>query len=328
VTAVTNASYGVTIAGRRLEVSGDAGLAAVGPAFAGIMDCNYGPSHATLKIETDHDPAGRDQWRHYEAGTYSYPDGALALVTRWPSSIETFLPGAQPKLHIAASPDALAGGELRGQPANRAIAAWLASPSMQLVHGAAIALDGRGVLIVGIGGRGKSTTALACARAGFSFLGDDMCVVEMGSVDRGIPARLHGVYATAKLNSDSREWLDAQDWPALGTTLRGKAAVSLPPEIRFGRSADLVAVLGVRVDGQCAGTPRRVTPRAAIGMLAATRLLGPVPWIRTAAGIARALPAYELGLDWNLERVVAAVRLVIERSSGDGSPTANPKPIQ
>lgn len=319
----TGSSFRVTIAGRSLEVSGDAGVTAVGPAFAGVVDRDGGPAQAALKIETACDPAGQDQWRDHEAGTYRFPDGALAVITRGPSSVETFVPGPVPHIHFAASPEALVSGDLRGQPVNRSIAGWLGSQTVQLVHGAAVAVKGRGVLIVGVSGRGKSTTALACARAGFSYLGDDMCVVETGSVDRGIPAKVHGVFATAKLNIDSRERLDAHDWLPLGITSRGKYAVALPPEIRFGRSAELVAVLGVRADGQSATTPRRVTPREAMGMLAATRLLQPGLWIHAAAAIAREVPTYEMGLDWDLDRVAAAVRSVAERS-GERSPAANP----
>ena len=317
VSEAEKSSYTVTIAGRSLGVSGDAGLAAVGPAFAGIVESGAGAPHATLEIETAEDPAARDQWRDHEAGTYRYPDGALAVITRGPSSVETYLPGAVPRMQVAASTQALAGGDLRGQPANRSIAAWLGSPTVQLVHGAAVSWDGYGVLIVGVSGRGKSTTALACARAGFSYLGDDMCVVETGSVARGIPAQVHGVFATAKLNADSRNRIDAHDWLPLGTTSRGKAAVALPPEIRFGRRANLVAVLGVRADLQWATDPRRVSHRDAMGMLAATRLLQPGLWIRAAGALARDIPAYEMGLDWDLDRVAASVRSVIELSRGE-----------
>jgi hypothetical protein len=41
------------------------------------------------------------------------------------------------------------------------------------LHAAGVACAGRAALIVGDSGSGKSTAALACASAGFGFLGDD-----------------------------------------------------------------------------------------------------------------------------------------------------------
>ena len=322
-------SYMVTIAGRRLEVSGDDGMAAVRSAFGGIVDPGGNPAQATLEIETEPDPAGRDPWRECGIGSHRSREGALAVIRRGPSSVETFLPGLVPRLHLAASPDAMASGDLRAQPANHAIASWLASSKVQLVHGAAVAWRGRGVLLVGIGGRGKSTTALACAQAGFSFLGDDLCVVESGCADRGLPARVHGIYATAKLNHDSRNRLGARDWPLLGITPKGKDAFAIPPEIRFERTVPLVALVAVRADGVSPGIARCVPPRTAIGLLAATALPvatgsgTPGLWLRAAASIAREVPAYEMGLDWDLERVAVAVRSIIE-SCGDRTHTTEP----
>ena len=322
MTLPVDRSQTITIAGQRLTVFGDAGLAAVEPAFSSVVDHDDGAAVATLQIETAEDPAATERWRDCGIGAYRYPGGALAVVSREPSSVETFEPAPAPRLKLSASPEALAGGDLRAQPASRAIAQWLASPTVQLIHAAAVSIDGRGVLLVGVGGRGKTTTALACARAGFSFLGDDLCVIEAGSPERGFPARVHGLYATAKLNVDSRRQLGAQDWPVLGITRRGKAAVALPPEIRFERAVPLVAIVGVGPGGP-SGDARRVAPRSAIGMLAATALLvrigsgPPALWLRAAASIAREVPAYGMGLDWDLERVVGAVRSVIERPAMD-----------
>jgi hypothetical protein len=334
VTTVSNTPYTVNIAGRRLQIAGDSGLAAVGPAFAGVVDHGSVPAHATLEIETASDPAGGDPWRNCEIGAYRHPDGSLAVVSRAPSSVETFLPGAVPRLGLTASPEALASGDLRSQPANRAIASWLASETVQLVHGAAVAVDGRGVLLVGIGGRGKTTTAIACAQAGFSYLGDDLCVVETGSAEEGLPVRVHGVYATAKLNRDSRQRLGVRDWTVLGITSKGKDAVAIPPEVRFERSVPLVAIVGVRAGSDSAGIVRRASSSAAIGILSATALPVRVGsgkatfWLRTAASIARQVPAYELGLDWDLDRVTAAVRAIVERSYEERPATEEPTVVR
>lgn len=48
------------------------------------------------------------------------------------------------------------------------------------LHAAGLALDGRGLLVAGTSGSGKSTTALALLRAGFGFLADDTLFLRPG----------------------------------------------------------------------------------------------------------------------------------------------------
>lgn len=67
----------------------------------------------------------------------------------------------------------------------------------QLLHGAVVGTDHGGVIITGIGGSGKSTTALTCLEAGLTYLGDDYVVVALD------PAPVaFSLYCTAKLNDD------------------------------------------------------------------------------------------------------------------------------
>lgn len=48
------------------------------------------------------------------------------------------------------------------------------------VHGACVALDGRGVLLCGDSGAGKSTLSYACARSGWTYVSDDGCFLLNG----------------------------------------------------------------------------------------------------------------------------------------------------
>lgn len=64
---------------------------------------------------------------------------------------------------------------------------------LQLLHGAAVGNDSGAVLIVGRGGSGKSSTALAAAAHGLSYLGDDYCLVDSAGLN------VHALYATGKL---------------------------------------------------------------------------------------------------------------------------------
>lgn len=51
--------------------------------------------------------------------------------------------------------------------------AQLAQPATMFIHGGAVSIDGRGTLITGRSGRGKSTTTAALASRGHAFLGDE-----------------------------------------------------------------------------------------------------------------------------------------------------------
>ena len=77
---------------------------------------------------------------------------------------------------------------------------WMERHGCQLVHAAAVGAGDRALLVVGKGGLGKSSTALACLEAGLEFMGDDYVIV------RHDPSpTVYGLYATAKINREDIE---------------------------------------------------------------------------------------------------------------------------
>jgi len=82
----------------------------------------------------------------------------------------------------------------RAAPLRRLLAHWFGSRGRYLFHGAAVGESEGGVLILGAGGSGKSTTALACLEDGMSYAGDDRCLLSM----HGSP-HVYSLYGTAKL---------------------------------------------------------------------------------------------------------------------------------
>ena len=54
---------------------------------------------------------------------------------------------------------------------------WMESRKEQLVHASAVGTPDGGVLMVGAGGAGKSTSALACLESDLKYLGDDHCLL-------------------------------------------------------------------------------------------------------------------------------------------------------
>jgi hypothetical protein len=84
----------------------------------------------------------------------------------------------------------------RGSPLRHVLNWWLQTQGLQLVHSAAVGRAGGVVLLAGKGGSGKSTTALACLRAGLDYLGDDYVLL------RPFPPHAYSLYGSAKLETE------------------------------------------------------------------------------------------------------------------------------
>jgi hypothetical protein len=80
-----------------------------------------------------------------------------------------------------------------GSPFRFLLHEWFAARGLQYVHAAAVGTEQGGVLLVGKGGSGKSTTALLCAAAGMQYAGDDYCLIDPTH------AWAHSLYNTGKL---------------------------------------------------------------------------------------------------------------------------------
>jgi hypothetical protein len=83
----------------------------------------------------------------------------------------------------------------RGTPLRFILHWWMAARGSQLVHGGAVGEEDGGVLLVGKGGAGKSTTALACVGSALRFAGDDNVLVRL----TGGQFVAHALYNSAKL---------------------------------------------------------------------------------------------------------------------------------
>ncbi len=84
---------------------------------------------------------------------------------------------------------------VRASPLRSILHWWMELNGRQLVHAAAVGQDGRGVLIPGRGGSGKSSTSLACLLAGLDFLGDDYLALALDP-----EPCIYRLYSTAKLD--------------------------------------------------------------------------------------------------------------------------------
>lgn len=80
----------------------------------------------------------------------------------------------------------------------RPIWSWfLPAHDAHLAHCAAIGDADGAIMLVGVGGSGKSTTALSCFLAGSGYVGDDYCVITIDPIPM-----VHSLFGTAKLRID------------------------------------------------------------------------------------------------------------------------------
>jgi hypothetical protein len=215
------------------------------------------------------------------------------------------------------TPAALTHGE-RGAPF-RLVFHWMGSPRGRvLAHAGAVGLDGAGVLLVGPGGVGKSSTSLVCAEAGFDYAADDYCLV---SAEPSPSAFC--LYATAKVKPD-----DLPLYPGLRDTSGSlyhetdDKVLLLVSRAPHGRIAPGLAVRAIAVPSVAPGRPdtrmaRTSSSRAlqalapsTVGQLAG----GAAVTLRTLAALARAVPCYELALGFDRARVPDTVRQLIEHA--------------
>jgi hypothetical protein len=176
---------------------------------------------------------------------------------------------------------------------------WLPGRGAVLVHAAAVAPPDRpdaGVLIVGAGGAGKSTLALAAGMAGWTVTADDYDAV--APVGEGW--RASAPYRWAKADPRTRSLLGLPDaWLVPGVDHMGKALVDLPTALGMAGAAPVELrriVLPRRAEAT--GAP---VPLAGSAVLAAA---GPSTVLQTpgdatavmarTAEVARALPAAAL----------------------------------
>ncbi len=137
-----------------------------------------------------------------------------------------------------------------GSPFRTLLHWWLRAKGIQFIHGAAVGISTGAVLLVGKGGSGKSTSAMASIDAGLQYAGDDYCAVGLSPT----PA-VYSVYNTCKLVGDE----DIARFPGLAervwNRVRGpedKATFFLHehwPE-RVAVSLPLKAILVPRISGK------------------------------------------------------------------------------
>jgi hypothetical protein len=188
--------------------------------------------------------------------------------------------------------------------------AWAAWHDIEMLHAGAVGHRDGGVLIAGAAGSGKSTTSLACLRAGFGYAGDDYVLVDIRR------AFVHSLYSSAKL-----EWEHFDRYPGLfhpaNSRTDAKALAFLAPDVpdRLTLGFPLVALLLPTITGR---DETRAVPttaaRALLGLAPSTVLQMPgqsEPALSAMAQLVERVPAFRLELGTDLSAIPDAVEAVV-----------------
>ena len=192
------------------------------------------------------------------------------------------------------------------------LATWYFDQGIHILHAGLVADRGRGVLIGGAAGAGKSTTTLACALAGFDVLGDDAVGTEIAS-DRCVG---HACYSTVRFDEGTLRRLPRlaeHSLPPTAPADRGKHLAYVVDVLghRPNPEASLEAIVMPTVAG--AGATRLVEARGSTTL----RRLAPSTLLRGLGGgsagmahmgeLVRRLPSYELHVGDRLDDIPAVL---------------------
>lgn len=205
----------------------------------------------------------------------------------------------------------------RARPLKLLLTYWLGIQQRYLIHAAAVGNERGGVLVVGHGGAGKSTTALSCLDAGLGYAADDHCLIRL----EGSP-RVHSIYDTGVLAAE-----DLYRFPSFARTAATsdcpageKVAIFFDrdPMIRLSPSFPLRAILLASVTGSRRTGLRRISVGEAFRAIAPSCFMH-LPLARPRAfacfnSLVRQLPCYRLELGSELSSTPAAIRELLERS--------------
>jgi hypothetical protein len=248
-----------------------------------------------------------------------YSDGRSYLHFDVPMSALTVLDSTTGRAaYFNRRPQSLPAYEFAG-PLRYLIHRIAADRGMALVHAAAISKNGRGTLIAGPKGAGKSTTALACLAAGLDYHGDDRCLV----AQRADGHRLYSVYSSAKvfLEDVHRHRIDRLADVVLPPTTdddrKGLVYVDQVAPAQMARSALLNAILIPVQTGAERSRIVETPPSEALRLLIA-ELIGRSPAtvvksVATLREICATVPVFRLEAGRHLPEIAETVACMLER---------------
>ena len=191
-----------------------------------------------------------------------------------------------------------------------AFAFWAKHSDMHLVHAAAVGWGGEGVLVVGRGGRGKSTFAVTCLTEGLDFVSDDYTLLSASGPLEAMP-----LYSCVGLRQDMWAKLPQLGQPT--TMVLGKPLFEIPGH-RYCPRMTIKAVVMPLVAGDEEPSIYPIAKSNAMAQLISSTA-SQLEFRHDAAQIQKLsmrlanLPVYEMRMSTDLKKNPAFLRRFIEK---------------
>lgn len=195
---------------------------------------------------------------------------------------------------------------------------WLRQWGQHLAHVGAIGTTQGGVLLAGVGGSGKSSTALLCISAGWHYCGDDFCSI---TVQTPFQFQVYSLYNTARINAQFAQKLARVSDLTRNAAIddQGKAVVFLHRHFpqQIARNFPIRAILAARVTGNSETQLKPITPGAALKALAPSTVFhlpaGRSEDFQAMAELVQRVPCYQLELGTDLSQVPVVIQDFLAR---------------
>ena len=208
----------------------------------------------------------------------------------------------------------------RGKPLHFPLLLWHADRGIPIAHAALVSREEQGILLVGQGGSGKTTAALACLGGGLDFVADDYVGLER--TEEGLFVG-HGLYDSSWLTADGEARfpkLVPHLLPPERTATTGKRLIQLSDVAadRLRRTARIRAAAITSLGGGQASSIRPVSKAEALLAVAPSSMLrlpisGPALLDRMTQ-LVECVPTYRL----EIGRDLAGVPPLVSELLGDG----------
>lgn len=200
-------------------------------------------------------------------------------------------------------------------PVTMALSVILGSRGLSILHAAGVGHQGRGVLIGGAGGAGKSATTLSATQCGLDTVGDDYVVL-----DDGPPPRLHSLYKLMKQTPQGLGRFPDLLARCAQLPLNWHGKVEFEASlVRPGCMADALEPTAILIPNQAFGSRTSFTPVSpadAFSALAATtvsQLPGSATRVFSSlTRLTRTLPSFRINLGTDADEVGTSLRHFIE----------------